>query len=182
MFEKIFPTFNNNLSFLQVAIIMRLVKTQKILNFFRIKPNSINKELIYIKSKLIKTEHNFSQTHLACKKKIPSQTTSCLIFLKCLLMSIQSVFPIIKYLIVIPFIKSIVINKLTFCVYSDLMSFGAPCIGRHMSPNLIRWTRTKCTLYTTSSGVLQLGKTSSARFHTKINIIKLIIYSEKFEP
>ena len=42
---------------------MRLVKTQKILNFSRIKPNSINKELIYIKSKLIKTEH------LACKKK-----------------------------------------------------------------------------------------------------------------
>ena len=82
----------------------------------------------------------------------------------------------------IPFIKSIVINKLTFCVYSDLMSFGAPCIGRHMSPNLIRWTRTKCTLYKTSSGVLQLGKTSSVRFHTKINNIKLIIYSEKFEP
>ena len=55
-----------------------------------------------------------------------------------------------------------------------------------MSHNLIRVTHNKCTLYitlhTTSSGVLQLGKTSSVRFLTKINNIELFIYSEQFEP
>ena len=61
------------------------------------------------------------------------------------------------------------------------MSFGPPCNGRHMPSNLICRTRIKCTLYTMSSSVLQLGKTSSARFRTKINNIKLIIYSDKFK-
>ena len=100
--------------------------------------------------------------------------------------SIHSLVQIIKSLFVTPFIKSIVNNKFTFCVYSDLMCFRALCIGRFMSPNLIRWTHNKCTLYstlhTTSSGVLQLGKTSSVRFLTKINNIELFIYSEQFEP
>ena len=185
-FEEIPFKSDINLTLLQDAIIIRLVNTQKILNFFRRKPNPIIKELIYIESKLIKIEHNFSQKNLAFKKKILSKNTSYLIFLKYLLTSIHSLFQIIKYLIVTPFIKSIVNNKFTFCVYSDLMCFNAPCIGRFMCPNLIRWTHNKCTLYstlhTTSSGVLQLGKTSSVRFLTKINNIELFIYSEQFEP
>ena len=101
-------------------------------------------------------------------------------------MSFHSLIHSIKSLFVTPFIKSIVNNKFTFCVYSDLMCFSALCIGRSMSHNLIRWTHNKCTLYitlhTTSSGVLQLGKTSSARFLTKINNTELFIYSEQFEP
>ena len=120
MFEKIFPTFNNEHScHPRVTIIMRIFKKQKVINFFLLNPNLINKKMIYIKSKLIENEHNFIQTHLACKKtKIPSQITFCLIFLKCLLMSIQSVLPIIKFLIANPFIKIMVINKLTFlCLF-----------------------------------------------------------------
>ena len=66
------------------------------------------------------------------------------------------------------------------------MYFGALCIGRSMSYNQIRWTHNRCTLYialyTMSSCVLQLRKTSSDRFLTKIKNIELFIYSEQFVP
>ena len=149
--------------------------------------NSIFKELYQIEYNCVKRRLNFSHKQQAFKKKkILSKNTFNFTSVKYSLKLFLPLISSLKSQFASPFINSIVNYKFTLCDYLDLMYFGALCIDRSMSYNQVRWTHNRCTLYislyTMSSCVLQLGKTSSDRFLTKIKNIELFIYSEQFVP
>ena len=86
-----------------------------------------------------------------------------------------------KFTNVKEFIKHVINNIL---IYSEFMNFGAPWIFPGTSANFshnLRSCTHKCTLVVMYPSVLQLEKTSSGRYHTKINNTRLVIDSDKID-
>ena len=150
-----------------VQLLREIFNKLPILNFFRSNLNSDQKKIIYVKPKPYKNKSNIIQMHQLCKNIMSlSKNTFLLPFVKYLLTLIQRVILIFEFPSVKEFIKLVINNNLIF-VYSDLMNFVAPWSVRYMPANYSLRTRTKCMLYTMFSCVLQLGKTSSDRYHTE---------------